>query len=152
MLHGEFRRGDGLTIPNNITDEGARRLLDAACVNISVEFWVGLVSAVPTRELEISDVIEPSAANGYARQQISRSEAGWPIRSTFNGEPYVESANLVWEPVGGSFDQPIRRLMLCTALTGGEVLALSTPLPAELTIGLATPVQDRTFKYRIYLR
>ena len=79
---------------------------------------------------------------------------GWLSGGLVNGESYLESLPLVWEAVGGSFDQPVTRMFICQSEAGlaGDVLALSAPLPDDLVIGVDTPVVDRTFNYRLYLR
>ena len=161
MLRGEFVRGDGLVIPNNITLYGARTILAAALRNEAPTFFVGLVDAAPDPELLISQVVEPSMANGYARKGITRDAAGWPIEGNLNGEPYFESDWMIWAAAGGNFDKPIRRMMLVQKATNvnGDatdanlrVIALSSALPADLTITPTTLEANRKFKYRVYLR
>lgn len=155
MLRGEFIRADGLVIPNNITVFGAQTILYAAMRNTVPTFWVGLVDAVPTQDLQIEDCQEPViGTHGYGRIQILRSTPGWPGSGTVNAEPYVESDWLIWTATGGAFSLAIRRLMLVTSdvAVTGDVFALSAPLPEAILIDAATPEADRKFKYRIYLR
>lgn len=155
MLKGEFIRGDGLVIPNNITTYGATRILQAAMANIDLDFWVGLVVATPDPGLMIQDVDEPTLGfNGYFRQEITRSAIGWPTSSEVNGESYIESWWLTWTAVGGPFNEAINRMMLVTAsgILAGDVIALSAALDEPYIIDPATPEELRKFKYRIYLR
>lgn len=154
MLRGEFRTPSGLVIPNNITKFGADTILKAALRNTVPTFWVGLVDAVPTQDLLIQNVIEPTFTNGYARVQITRDVTGWPTSGEVNGEPFLESDWLTFEATGGNFSQPIRRMMVVASqnATTGNVIALSAPLPALSQITPTTALADRRFKYRIYSR
>lgn len=155
MLRGEFIRADGLVIPNNITKYGASVLLAAAMRNTVPVFWVGLCDAVPSPDLQIEDLTEPTiATHGYARIQITRDAAGWPTVGETNGEPFIESGWLTWLAVGGAFDAEIRRMFICASQTAttGDVFALSAALPALVEIDTATVEAARRFKYRVYLR
>lgn len=155
MLRGEFRFDDGLVIPNNITIAGCQMLLAAALRNTVPAFWVGLCSAVYQPDLGIEDLIEPTiAANGYSRLAVARDLTGWPSDGQVNGEVYFESLPLVWQAVGGPFDQPITRMFICGSEAGltGDVFCLSATLPDDLIVDTATLLVDRTFKYRIFAR
>jgi len=154
-LRGEFRRADGLVIPNNVTIVGARTILAAALRNTVPTFWVGLCSGVYTPDLQIEDLVEPTlATNGYARLAVARDATGWPSDGEVNGEVYFESLALVWQAIGGPFDQPITRMFLSQTQNGltGDVLALSAALPDDFIIEETTPEVDRTFKYRLFAR
>lgn len=155
MLRGEFRSKSGLVIPNNITTAGAQMILGSALRGDVPTFYVGLCSAVPVPGLLIENVVEPTlATNGYARLAVARDNTGWPSDGLVNGEPYLESLDLVWTAVGGPFDQPVTRMFLTPeeSATVGDVYAISAALPEELAIDESTPLVDRTFNYRIYLR
>lgn len=155
MLRGEFITGRGEVIPNNITVFGADSILKAAMANIAPTFWVGLCDGVASPTLQVGALQEPTiGVNGYNRIQIARSTVGWPNSGQVNNEPYIESLFLTWAAVGGNFNKQIRRLMIVPTQTGltGNVFALSAPLPALRTITPTTPLVDRQFRYRIYLR
>lgn len=155
MLRGEFIRSDGLVIPNNLTIFGSDTILKAAMANIAPSFWVGLCDAQPDPNLQIESVIEPTiGTNGYGRIQIPRTSVGWPNSGQVNNEPYIESEYLTWTAVGGNFNQPTRRLMIVPSQNGltGDVFCLSAPLATTYAITPATPLIDRQFRYRIYLR
>lgn len=155
MLRGEFRFNNGLIIPNNVTIAGSGLILAAALRNTDIEFWVGLCSAVYTPTLQIEEITEPTVAvNGYARQAVSRDSTGWPSDGEVNGENYIESLPLVWEAIGGAFDQPVTRMFICGSESdaSGDVFALSAPLPDDLVIDPDVIESDRTFKYRLYAR
>jgi len=155
MLRGEFIRADGLVTPNNITKFGAAQMLSGALRNEFTSLWLGLVDGVPDANLRVEDLTEPTlGANGYSRQEITRDAVGWPIQGELNNEPYYETQWHVWNPTGAGFDVPIRRLMLTASESGasGDVFALSAALPALVTLTPQTPLEQRRFKYRIYLR
>lgn len=145
---------------SNVTVFGRSVLLAAALRNTVPTFYVGLVDASPDPELLIADCIEPTiGAHGYQRIPITRDGAGWPGIGTLNGQPYLESDWLTWAATGQAFDQTVQRLMLCMHSTNVDadesdanrkVVALSAAMPLPLLVGLATPLADRKFKYRIY--
>lgn len=154
MLRGEFICGNGLILPNNITEAGAAHILAACFRDDAPEFWVGLCDATPSPTLQIEDVAEPTLGElGYSRYQIARSALGWPFVGVLNGERYIESDWVIWEPTG-TYTQGIRRLMLVTSEDAliGDVFALSSPLPEMVQFTAVTPEADRKFKYRVYLR
>jgi hypothetical protein len=154
-MRGEFRFQNGLVIPNNITTFGIQSILAGFARNESFEFFIGLCNAVYEPDLQIQDLTEPTlAVNGYARLAVTSDIVGWPSDGLVNDEPYIESLSLVWEAVGGDFDQPVTRMFMTpeeTALVG-DIFCLSGPLPEEFTITPTTLLADRTFKYRIYGR
>lgn len=161
MFRGEFHRGDGLVIPNNVTTYGVGVLLAAALTDTAPTFFVGLVDGAPASDLLITQVGEPTFTNGYARVAVARSAMGWPVQGTLNGEPFFETGWLEFASTGNPFSRAIRRMMLIqtNGLTPGDtsdenrkILALSTPLPDDLLITAATPLNERRFKYRLYAR
>jgi hypothetical protein len=154
-MRGEFIRADGLVIPNNITTYGVKSIFQWALRNENYDLHMGLANCAPDPELQIEDLNEPTiGVNGYARQPLVRA-TDWAIFGTFNGEQYYESSIMVFEAAGGDFDAAINRIALINSLSdvaGEKVVALSGPLPAELTITPTTLEADRSFKYRIYGR
>ena len=150
-MKGEFIRGDGLVIPNNITNAGVAILAEAALRGVVTEFWLGLCKAVPVDDLTVADVIEPTLTSGYQRFQLERSIVGWPEDGTLNGEFYLESKQVTWNPID-PFSTPVSRLMLLDAQTDGTLIALSSAMPAEILFDEDTPLPSRQFRYRLYLR
>ena len=155
MFKGEFHRGNGLVIPNNVTIFGAQSILQGFARNTVPTFWVGLCNAVYEPDLTLADIEEPTiATNGYARLPISRDSTGWPGDGLVNNEPYIESLNLVWAATGGAFDKAVTRMFITpeeSALVG-DIFCLSGALPDELTIDEDTAEVDRSFKYRLFAR
>jgi hypothetical protein len=160
MFRGVFTRGDGLTVPNNVTIFGVTSLLslalrgsDTTLVAPAGNFYVGLCSAVPDPILTLAGIVEPTIGiNGYARKVVTRDTIGWPAAGSVNGEPFLETDWLEWEAVGGPFDQPIRRLFITAEATEvvGELIALSAPLPADIIITPDTAQELRRFKYALF--
>ena len=146
-LRGEFIRGDGLVIPNNVTLAGKQMMLAAALRNIVPTFFIGLVDAEPAAAIDLAGK-EPSPAGGYARKPVSRDKIGWPGDGVLNGQPWVESDWLEWAAVGVKYDKIVRRLALMS--DAGLVYALSAAMPEDLEITPTLEVQYRRFKYRIY--
>jgi len=156
MLRGEFIRGDGLVIPNNIMTYGVQQIFQWGLVGTGYALHIGLANCNPDPGLLASALNEPTiGVNGYARQAVAQSVVGWPTQSTFNGEQYYETKEFVFEATGGPFDKAINRLALInhpSTITGAIVVALSSPLPGEEIIDVTTILATRTFKYRIYGR
>ena len=155
-MRGEFIRGDGLVIPNNIMTYGMRLIFQAAFVNSGYDLYIGLANCNPDPDLLIEDLNEPTiGVHGYARQAILRSNVGWPIEGLFNGEQYYETKVFEFAASGGVFDKSVTRPVIINsadATTGQLVVALGTALPEELEISEETDVELRSFKYRIYGR
>lgn len=156
MLRGEFIRGDGLVIPNNITTVGAKELLQRAIQGVvAFDMFVALVAGVFTPELQVDDLEEPViGTGGYARIDLLQSPTDWPTVGQVNGEWYIESKPLVWAAVAVPFSAAITRMAIVDSESDltGDVFALSGALPGDLTITPETEESDRTFRYRIYLR
>lgn len=155
MLRGEFRRADGLVIPNNVTTAGTLAILNLAFRGTNDTLWIGLCEAVYEPDLLIQDVDEPTlATNGYVRKELQANLTDWPTAGELNGETYIESKDLIWVASGGAFDHAISRMFASfeeSALVG-DVFALSAALPESITIDEDTPPENRTFRYRLYLR
>lgn len=155
-MRGEFIRGDGLVIPNNITTYGTEMILRWAFQDAAYALHMGLANCSPALDLAIESLNEPTiAVNGYARQALAKDNVDWLTYGTLNGESYLESKEVVFAATGGDFDKAIVRMALINseaALTGTLVVALSNPLPAPIIITPTTPAPERTFKYRIYAR
>lgn len=155
MLRGEFIRGDGLVIPNNLMTYGVGLLFSAALVDSGYDLHIGLANCNPDADLDISQLNEPTiGVNGYARQPILRDNTGWAVQGEFNGEKYYETKVFEFAAVGGPFDKSVTRPVLVNSLdatTGVLVFSLGTPV-TEFTLDTTTPLEQRSFKYRIYGR
>lgn len=155
-LQGFFIRGDGLIVPNNVTEYGCKLFLELALQDSGYDIHFALANAVPDFQLQLEDLQEPTiGVNGYARQAIARDDTDWPTIDTENGEPYIESKAFIFAATDGPFDKPINRFALvndATDVIGDAVIALSGAMPDALVITPTTPELERTFKYRLYLR
>ena len=160
-MRGEFiffaNTPERIVIPNMITDEGEEAFLkmlmqgDATIVAAGGNFYVGLSSDTPVETITLGDLAaEPSSANGYARQAVTRDATGFPTITQVNGVYCVTSALISFTPSGGDFDTDIDRMFLCDAATGtsGTLFAFSGALPAPITVTEAAPFSAQ---YRLYL-
>lgn len=154
-MRGEFRFSNGLILPNNISLAGAEAILESAFNLTAREWWVALVGGPPTLDMTMNQMTEPTiGVNGYARQELTHDNVGWPTIAASGDQIYVESKVLTFAAVGGDFDQAIQRCALLgfdTYDDTHDVWALSSPLPLEIVIGPSTALVDRQFTYRVYL-
>lgn len=153
-MRGRFTRADGLWLPNNLSLEGIRVLLAAACRNEVPTFYAGLVTGAPTPNMTLLDMVEPTiGVNGYQRIAITRDAAGWPTQGESGGERFISTDWLTWVATGVGFDKPIQRVALFNTnavSSSNAVLALSASIGTPLTITPDTPLINRRFKYTLY--
>lgn len=154
MIRGQFIRGDGLVLPNNVTDLGCQTILAAALQHSVVTYYLGLIQGVYDPAMAYADITEPTiGTNGYARQALASSNVGWPTAGSLNGERFMRSKNCVFVPTGPGFDKSITRVALFDgATTAAGILAISSPLPAPVQLLAATDVLSRTFAHQLFLR
>lgn len=122
-MRGEFRFDDGRVVKNNIMVAGREEYLklmfhgnDGTQVDFGGNFYVGLCQAVPSDALTLSDVTEPTRGiNGYARIPVARDTAGFPNTGLDNGEPYIETADIVFAPTG-TLDEDITRMFFTPSI------------------------------------
>lgn len=156
-MRGAFIRvGDGLEIPNNLTDLGVQELLGRAMRNVLgfASMYVALVDAIYTPDIGVADLDEPTiGTGGYARQLLNRDSTDWPTIGEVGAIPYIESKVFTF-PNSGTYSRAVSRLALVDSLAGhtGQVFCLGSVFPAILTITAATPLANRSFKYRLYGR
>jgi len=139
-----LKNGDLYTVPNQFTIAGMQQVLAAAFHQIPFEWEVGLCAHNPADSIALPNVVEPTSANGYARQTLNGDSGDWPLISTVNGESYVESREFEFTATG-AYDSPTNRLFLTD---GVNVMAISSPISDSLNYveeNLAT-------KYRLYFR
>lgn len=155
-MRGEFVRGDGLVLPNNITTHGATVLLAAALRGEAPNLHIGLANCNPHPLLNLNQLNEPTiGVNGYARQTISQDDVDWLTVGNLSGEVYYETRPFVFVPTGVGFDRAITRPVITsheTDTAGLKVVAVGSALPAEVTLLPATDEALWTFKYRLYAR
>lgn len=155
LIRGEFICGDGTVLPNNISLEGARVMLAAAFQDTAPEFYLGLVTGVPSDSMTMATMVEPAiGANGYARVNIPRTPIGWPTEGVLNGARFIESDWAVFNAVGGNFTESFLRIALLPTLTlvpNQPVYALSSALASPRLITPTTGLAERRFRYRVYL-
>jgi hypothetical protein len=113
-------------------------------------YYLGLCNNAIDEAQTLADVVEPKG-NGYARQALSRSAAGFPsvVKS---GNGFTITSKIVnFRADGGDFDIEVNRLFLCTSETGtaGKLLSYSAAMftPIKLKQGASIPVS-----YVVYLQ
>ena len=149
-LKGEFRirnvtRNEPWTVvPNEIFDEGQDAYLkilfqgDDTIVPIAGDYFLGLAGNLVTDPSStLSDITdEVPVANGYARQPVARSGAGWPTVEAV--DPYYRAVSDVvsWTAAGGDFGATFTRLFLTNVVSGtaGLLFAFSAPLASPKLI------------------
>jgi len=154
-MRGEFIFGNGLVVPNNFTTAGAELILKRALQDVSGgTLHLGICTGVFDDARLIQDLNEPAFSNGYARQPLAQNNVDWPVSGQVNNEWYVESKDVVFTASGGPFSAPYNRPFLCLTLNGltGNVIAMGKPLADEILIDVATPLESRTMRYRLYAR
>lgn len=152
-MRGEFIRGDGLVIPNNITNLGVESILKKALRGDAFTLFMGLCNCAPNPELRQEDLNEPGLGFGYARIAVETTNIGWPMQGTINGEVFFESQACVFAPAQPWI--PVSRPYFSisqTDIVGRKVFSLGATLPNTVILTPTTPVAERTFKYRIYGR
>lgn len=156
-MRGEFRFANGLVIPNNVTISGKQEYLRRIFRGeVSGDFYFGLCATVPAPNLDLAAIslTEPVIGqNGYSRISVTADEEGFPEAGVDAAGAWIESQDLTFTAVGGPFSRPITRLFLTPESDAlvGEVWALSAALPILFTIEPETELENRTFRYRLYL-
>lgn len=152
-MRGQFIRGDNLILPNNISLAGAEMILAAAFRNDVPTFFMALVTGVPDADMTMATMAEPTVANGYERKAITRDGAGWPTVGVIGNERFISTDWIEWIPTG-DFDVAIQRVALLSddAIDPTlDVYALSVPLPDPIILGASSTLDQRRFKYQIFL-
>lgn len=155
-MRGQFVRRDGLIIPNNISTAGAQMILAAAFQGQVPSFYAALVDGFPTAGMTSAQVTEPTiGVNGYARIQIPRSNVGWPTLDSAGGEAYIESEWLTWAATQDpGFSSVVNRICLLgtSVMTPTDpIYAMSAPFATPVQINAETPLNQRQFKYQIFI-
>jgi len=155
-MRGEFKRADGLVIPNNVTRWGAQKLLDVVFNPApSFSLFMTLVRGTFDPGLLMTDLDEPTiGTNGFARVDLNPTTVGnWNPAVQVDDGASVTSKDVVFEATGGDFDEAIRRVALVDSLDSNvaNVFCLSSPLPLDLTITPTTPAIERAFNYTLFL-
>lgn len=154
-MRGQFVRRDGLVLPNNVSLAGAEAILKGAFRLTAQAWYAALVTGSASPSMTMAGMVEPTIGmNGYARVAIAQSALGWPTIGALVNEKYIESDWLTFTASGGNFTQAVQRIALLgfnTYSGAHPVFALSAIMPVEITIGVATPLAQRQFKYQFFL-
>jgi hypothetical protein len=148
MISGQFEveypNGDAHILSNQFTNYGMQALLKAAFWNSRPPWFVGLCARNPGDFVALSDMEEPTVADGYARIPLPLSQGNWPKIGVLNGETYVESYQFTF-PISDALDTSVNRLFLTD---GTYVIAISSAFPGGFVI-LDAPLVTR---YRLFFR
>lgn len=151
-MRGEFIRGDGTVIPNNVTNEGKLALLRAGFQGEESFVHMGLCQGQFAPDMTRLNVTEPATAQGYALHSLAiLDDTHWStVALTANGA-FVESRACVFEPME-NFSVAVDRLFLCLGnAVDSDLFALSAQMPSPVFLTPTTPLALRTFRYRLYL-
>src|SRR3546814_13482258 len=78
MIRGEFIRGDGLVLPNNITSYGAELLLAAALQGVATTLHMCLGKCNPKVDLDLNELNEPrSEERRVGKECVSTCRSRW---------------------------------------------------------------------------
>ena len=139
-----------------ITYEGEQSLLemlfqgDNIIVPAAGNFYLGLCNQTPDKNDTLADIsTEPTVANGYARQAISRDVTGFPTIEQVNNETRVVSLVINFTAAGGAFDASFTRAFLCNVSAGsaGILLAYSGAYSSPI---LLADGQTQQVKFEFY--
>lgn len=139
----------------SLTLAGRQAFLGALFRAETLTLYAGLATAVPADSLSLSDITEPTiGANGYSRILLTVGTTDFATTGLINGEPFVDTRDLVWTATGGNFDQAITRVFLTPEQTAttGTVYGISAALSSPRVITPTTLAADRTFRFRNVLR
>lgn len=139
-----------------ITEEGEDALLQMAFQGIDSivaeggNFYLGLCNQTPNKDDTMADIsTEPSVANGYARQAITRDATGFPVIEIVNGETRIVSLVINFAAAGGDFDASFTRAFLTTSASGsgGTLFAFSGAYSSPI---LLADGQNQQMKFEFY--
>ena len=162
MMKGqyEFRKhGDEdkewTVVENLLTNLGIEALLEKLFLDdgttiLVANLFIGMLDEVVTKATLMAGITtEPTAAGGYARQTISRTTATWTIGQIgATGYRYALSNAVTFAAVGANYSRAITRLFLASAITGGTLISVGSPLSSPLQILNGESFQMR---YRLFL-
>lgn len=105
---------------NALADEGEQDILDVyfRALTAPTSFYVGLLNSTPTDTTTLSTMSNEPSGNGYARQQITRNNTGWPTLALDSGDYRVVSTVETFTASGGSIG-PVTYSFLCTNAASG---------------------------------
>jgi hypothetical protein len=114
---------------NTLANEGQYAWLDVFLRDGTAPsaFYLALVNDTPLKTDAMSDLQnEPPDTYGYARQEITRDETGWPTLGLNSGDEMATSLTVTFTASGGDIG-PVTYAVLTTTLsgTGGKHLAFA---------------------------
>lgn len=152
-----------LIVPNLVTEEGAIQLLRMTyqgavdMVALGGNFYIGLCNNNANKVDDLTDIVEPTVTNGYARQVASRDATGWPTVDSVNSIGRAQSKVLTFTASGGAFSAAVSRAFLTNVASGtsGKLFSYSAPFPSSITVsstGDPGTVTNITMVYEPFLK
>jgi hypothetical protein len=105
---------------NALADEGESDLLAVyfRAATAPTTFYLGLLNSTPTDTTTLATMTNEPSGSGYARQEITRDNTGWPTLALDGGDFRVVSTTETFTAAGGTIG-PVTYAFLCTnAATG----------------------------------
>lgn len=150
-MHGDFKlfpnTGDEVVLHNFIPSEGGQTLLrmilwdDHSVVVGGGNFYIGLMGAAVDFTTTLATLAGEPAGNGYARQAVLRSNAGWPTETQNNNVWHTQSQTVTFT-ASGPYNVTVQRVFICSVLSGtvGKLIAISAPFPTPFQVDVSTPL------------
>src|SRR3546814_4309144 len=97
MIRGEFIRGDGLVLPNNITSYGAELLLAAALQGVATTLHICLGKCNRKVDHDLNELNEPTiGTGGYALQSLRQDDNDWLPSGELHGDRFHETRAVIF--------------------------------------------------------
>lgn len=106
--------------PNALADEGEQDILGVyfRASTAPTTFYLGLLNSTPTDTTTLASMTGEPSGSGYARQQITRDNTGWPTLALDAGDYRAVASVETFTAAGGTIG-PVTYAFLCTnAATG----------------------------------
>lgn len=124
---------------NSLVDEGEK-----ACIEVFLrandatyfptdDFYIGFYRGSIAETTTLLTVPNEPSGNGYDRQTVRRSTAGWPTLEQHEGDWRAISEEVTFQSTGGDIG-PFSGAFLCTSLDNLGYLIASVATSAERTI------------------
>ena len=111
--------------PNALADEGEQAILDVffRAATAPTTFYLGLYNDTPVETDGLSDLTGEPSTFGYAREEITRDNTGWPTLALDSGDYQLTSATVQFGATGGSWGPVTYAVLATTANDTGLLIA-----------------------------
>lgn len=128
---------------NIFTLVGWAQILAAAFQGDSLDWDVGLCNTIPAVALDIENIGEPDATNGYVRQALAQNDTDWPTIGQIENESYIESKDITF-PASGAYSASVNRLFITDGI---DVISVSSAFEEAVIYD-----EPSVHRYRLYFR